>query len=353
MRQAPDASPHVLENPMKMESLQQTVSAAPLNEIRALRALQWLYQLAPLEHRLFPLLRPFIPRTGLIAVPFAGGHLLRPAAWVGAYTAGHLFDLERVFPECHLFQAVLARAKPGIVVDVGANLGVYTMLAAEISVAPVIAYEPSPFTACLLKRTLDMNGLTGVEVRQTACGDRPGRVRLQEGINSYVSRATEGDRREGLDFEQLCRHIGEESMAVDVDQVTLDEDLAAEREIALIKIDCEGFEHRILLGARTVLAEKRPTLFIELHPQLIGQVGGNTPTELCRFLQSLSYDVECWNFHTSRSAGPVRRIVGRYRVNPGHRYRDVDTMLADIPRTSAQQLYLVATPSADGRRAVN
>ncbi len=331
-------------------ALPELVRGAPIGNVKSIRSLRWLCRVVPLGHRLFPLLRPFVPEQGLVGVPFAGGRVLYPARWIGRYTLPHLFGLEQVVPEWRVFHSAVMASQPGAVVDVGANLGIYTLLIREVTSARVIAFEPSPLAFHVLQRMLDVNGLVGIEVRPKACGDKRDRVCMQEGINSYVGGAATPDERDFANFDRLCRQTREGFTSTDVEQVTLDDELGDEGAVALIKIDCEGFEHRILLGARRVLADKRPTLFIELHPELIVGIG-DTAEDVCGFLRDLSYDVECWNFQKTRHASRMARLLSRYRTGQGHRYRNVDDMLADLPRSRPQQVYLVATPAE--RRAAS
>jgi FkbM family methyltransferase len=326
-------------------TLRGLVESAPIADIRSIDALRWLCRLVPLQHRLFPLLRPSVPKRGLITVPFARGCVLYPAAWVGPYNASHLFALDQLFPERRLFEATLAAAPSGMVVDVGANIGVYALMTRGVTPARVVAYEPSPFAYHVLKRMLVVNGFADVEVRLKACGDTPGRACLQEGINSYIGGAFAARQDQAEDFEQLSRQTRDGFTPINAEQVTLDDELAGEKAVGLIKIDCEGYEHRILLGARRVLAEKKPTLFVELHPEMIRRVG-DTPEDVCGLLHDAGYSVECWSFQRARRMALVPRLLSRYRAGRGHRYRDVADMLADLPHSRPQQVYLVAVPAA-------
>jgi len=327
------------------EALERLVESASIAGIRSIDAMKWLCRVAPLQHRLFPVLRSCLPDHGLITVPFAGGSMLYPAAWVSPYNASHLFSLDQLFPERPLFEATLAAAPSGVVVDVGANLGAYVLMARTVTKASIIAYEPSPIAFQVLKRMLEVNRLRDVVLRLKACGDMPGRACLQEGINSYVGGVVANAApREFSDFDHLCRQARDGFVGVDAEQVTLDDELGGAGPIKLIKIDCEGFEHRILLGARRLLAEQRPTLFIELHPEMI-QRTGDTPEGLCNLLREATYTVECWNFQRTRGASRITRFLSRYLSGEGHRYRNVDDMLADIPHSRPQQVYLVATPA--------
>jgi FkbM family methyltransferase len=324
--------------------VQNLIRTAPIAEVKALKALRWLCYAVPLRHRLFPLLEPFVPEHGLVAVPFAGRTMLYPAAWVGEYTASHLFTPQEVFPEQALFQHALGQAGPGTVVDVGANVGAYLLLIRQVSDAPIVAYEPSPTAYQVAKRSIAINGLTRIELRPAACGHTASRTYLQESANSYIG---EGDGYQPCDVrdaDALLRHVRQQFTPIEVDQVTLDDDLVDRERIALVKIDCEGYEYRVLVGARRLLRERRPVLFIELHPAMIGSVG-DTPERLCALLVEHSYELACWNFQRGRPLSRVKRVMARYAQPRGHRYETVESMLADLPRSMPQQTYIVATPA--------
>ena len=324
------------------------VESAPIARIQAREALTWICRAVPLQHRLFPLLRTCLPDRGLIAIPFAGGRMLYPAAWVSAYNASLLFALNQLFPERELIERALAEATDGTIVDVGANVGAYVLLARSVSRARLIAYEPSPFAAHVLKRMIAVNHFSGIDVRLKACGDRAGRVCLQEGINSYIGGSGDTATADAGDFEALSRQTRDGFTSIEAEQVTLDEELAGEARVGLIKIDCEGFEYRVLLGARRVLAEKRPALFVELHPELIRRAG-DAPEDVCALLRDAHYAVECWNYQRTRHGAMVPRVLSRYRTSRGH-CSDMDDMLRDLPASRPQQVYLVATPEERQRR---
>ncbi len=83
--------------------------------------------------------------------------------------------------------------KPGMTfVDIGANKGVYTVLAARAG-ARVVAYEPDPYAFKITKRNIALNGVKdNVEIKNVAVSDRPGTAVLTvdfpgSGLNSIVA----------------------------------------------------------------------------------------------------------------------------------------------------------------------
>lgn len=124
--------------------------------------------------------------------------------------------------------------RPGdLFLDVGANIGVYSVYAAECG-AEVIAVEPVPHNAKRVRENLDLNGYAG-EVVQQALSDRPGSVRITADEDSYNHLVDEG--------------------GIEVTATTLDELLGNRSAVA--KIDVEGAEELVLAGARKALGEHR------------------------------------------------------------------------------------------------
>lgn len=150
------------------------------------------------------------------------------------------------------------RFLPGeTVVDLGAHIGAFACLAAR-RVGPsgrVIACEPAPDTAALLKENLARNGFTWAEVRETAVGETEGSVEL------YVA-----EKASDNPAANTLRPITGRR-PVKVRLTTLDK-LAAEAGLSRIdhlKIDIEGSELRALNGAARALAFTRRVL-LEVHP---------------------------------------------------------------------------------------
>jgi FkbM family methyltransferase len=121
-------------------------------------------------------------------------------------------------------------------VDVGANVGVYTILAAELGTS-VVAVEPNPEMLAWLDRNLELNGMKA-EVVASVFADRPGSVRFlaeREACKNSILLATDG------------------RPSVEVSASTYD-DVLGRRVAAGVKIDVEGAERLVLQGAENALA---------------------------------------------------------------------------------------------------
>jgi FkbM family methyltransferase len=122
----------------------------------------------------------------------------------------------------------------GLFVDVGANVGTYTIWAAELG-AEVIALEPADDTFSLLEENIALNGYQVSAVR-AAAGDHCGSAGFTLGLDAGNSLSSDGP--------------------VVTELVTVDS-LIGDRHVTGMKVDVEGFEIDVLRGAARALADRR------------------------------------------------------------------------------------------------
>jgi FkbM family methyltransferase len=238
----------------------------------------------------------------------------------------------------------------GVLVDVGANIGVYTLLLRSISLLPIIAYEPQPFLFKLLQWNIAYNGLPDVEARNVACGSRCGQLDFSIGINgAVVSEATKSKKNvsgaslAALNLEQGARITQAGDAVVSVPVTTLDEDLADVPSVVLLKIDCEGFEYEVLRGAANLIKQHRPWLVLEVHPTQLEEFGHSTEEILD--LVARDYELEFWYFQIGRHASKLARSLEKFRRPKAHRCANVSEMLAAAKSTPGPaQVYFIGRP---------
>lgn len=149
--------------------------------------------------------------------------------------------------------------KPGdLFVDVGANFGYYSMLALG-SGARVIAFEPTP-------QAFNEISKLKIDARQLAIGSAAGNATI------WITRSSVGTYN-----PSFCRYT-EEMDPLDVPVETLDNQLASEPEIAVLKLDIEGYELRAIRGATETLKRTR-AVFCEFNPRLL-EMAGTSNAEL-------------------------------------------------------------------------
>jgi len=157
----------------------------------------------------------------------------------------------------------LAAAKPGLFIDVGANLGWHALHAARhAAVECVVAFEPDAFNASLLERNLKANRIRNVIICTSALGAASGTGRLYRYKPSNLGRHSLA-RDHGLGFSAVP--LLELDRALEV--LRLDE-----RPIGVLKIDVEGYEPAVISGAARAL-QRTDTLILEYSPAL-SRAGG-------------------------------------------------------------------------------
>jgi FkbM family methyltransferase len=173
--------------------------------------------------------------------------------------------------EPYVARHVRAMLRPGdTFVDIGANVGYFTLLAASL-VGPegtVIAFEPSPDNCRLLRRSLAQNGLTNVRLVEKAVAEAAHAVSFSGGgadSNARILRAEEVQGRE--------EHFAH------VEALTLDEALQGQPRVDLIKMDIEGAEPRAWQGMQGVLRQHRPVIISEYAPELIRATSNCDPRQ--------------------------------------------------------------------------
>ncbi len=170
-----------------------------------------------------------------------------------------------------LFRSLL---KPGdVVVDCGANIGYYTLIAAK-AVGPagrVYAFEPEPTNFRFLQKNLSLNDYPCVTPVNKAVSDRNGTTQLY--ICEYDTGHHTINRFDGIEAYQKHRRQDGKT-AVDIETVRLDDFLAKEKAIDVMKVDVEGAEVLAFRGMDRLLRESpNLRLIVEFFPLLIRAMG--------------------------------------------------------------------------------
>lgn len=186
---------------------------------------------------------------------------------------------------------------PGdVLFDVGANIGVYTLYAAIVRGCHVYAFEPEAYNFALLNRNLYLNGLgmDQVVALPLALSDVEGFDALH--MSDMRIGGSCHSVHEEVSFD-LTPKKSKFSQACVVDYL---DRLVAEGVIAnpdAIKIDVDGFEHKVINGASEILTgESLRTLIIETNPFIPEHV------EMMRDLDELGYE-----FDVSQQSAAARK----------------------------------------------
>lgn len=175
-------------------------------------------------------------------------------------TKGHIEDIftELLFKGIHepmttkVFKQILKQGDA--VIDVGANIGYFTLLSSKLVGwrGIVHAFEPSPDNMDILIHNIKLNKLENIQLYQIAASNKTGRM-------TFYTSSTESARHSLI---QTKEHNG--STTVEVNK--LDDVLGSNFNVSLLKTDTEGNELAVLQGAeKIILNSKDIVLIVEIN----------------------------------------------------------------------------------------
>lgn len=215
------------------------------------------------------------------------------------------------YHELPLLMLMRAVLRPGdTFVDIGANLGLVTLLAAKL-VGPrglVHAYEPNPEVFARLERHVRASPYRNIALHQAALADREATLTL-----SVIGRNT-GSGTLGTPLPHLAPHVARTY------DVPVHRAVDASREWAspisparvIIKIDVEGAEHAILSSLTPYVRDVKPVIVTEINPPALA-MNGTDAVQVRRSLEVAG--CSGWMFDL-RNAGLRRFRAARLPLPP-------------------------------------
>jgi len=215
-----------------------------------------------------------------------------PAVVNGYFIYLHPYEVDTIFTrkildgklheefETECFKSFI---KPGMtVLDIGANVGYYTLIAAGMvgDSGKVVAFEPEPGNFKLLSKSVRKNKFKNIILCGKGLSNESGTGHL------YLCEDNLGDHRA---FDS-----GDDRRRIDIELVTVDEHLerlGIDRKVDLIKMDIQGFEYLALQGMRQVIQASAPLhLMIEFWPSGLKKAGAD-PEHLFQLLIESGFNV--------------------------------------------------------------
>lgn len=208
-----------------------------------------------------------------LTVPICGGPL--KGYRFGLFTSSRFLRGTYGDIECEVMDGIIK--KGGVVLDVGAHIGYFTLLASHMvgrdgnREGKVYAFEPLPLNLTYLKRHLSANRIDNVKVFSAAVG-------YEDSWQSF-------DLAGGSGRGSLSARDGDNRLRV---QVLRLDSLFEKGEISspnFVKMDIEGAEGEALKGAQKMLETCRPTILLSVHGQAVQE-------ESEAFLKNIGYQWE-------------------------------------------------------------
>jgi FkbM family methyltransferase len=180
-----------------------------------------------------------------------------------------------------------------VFLDVGANFGLFTVIAARLVGAKgrVHSFEPLQEAYQYLKKNVHLNSLENVAINAVAIGASASTAELYRFRDLPIGHTSLSPLGRSNWHSFTC------------DVVSLDVYVMKShvRRVSMIKIDVEGSEMNVLLGARRLLERDGPAVILEINPKT-APFFGYRPEELLNFLRDLEYTFLIYQPATHRLA---------------------------------------------------
>lgn len=225
--------------------------------------------------------------SGLSKIPFvrqAHNKLIKSLApqivEMGGFKMYHLGSL---YDDSDFFVKVLQKniRYGDLVLDVGANIGYYTMLMSKIvgDSGKVYAFEPEPKNFEILQKNIKINNIKNVIIEKFALSDKIGKSYLQISKDSGQHRLSDS----GLET-----------------QTTTIDNYFGNKKIDFIKMDAEGSEYNIFKGMK-----QRPNMITEFYYKLL-----DSPEQ---FLNDLQEDYELFDVRDDLKPVIKQEVILKYK----------------------------------------
>lgn len=191
--------------------------------------------------------------------------------------------------EPHVTKIFKQYLKPGMsVLDIGANIGYFSMLAASLvgKAGQVVAMEPNMENCKLHQASKNLNEFNQISIMQVAAGKSTGLLTL----NSSYSNGTTSTVSNNIDLLMKSKTVP---------ALKIDDQRVFDSGIDFIKIDVEGAEYNALVGAERLIRKFKPIIVSEFSPNLMPGISGVSGDVYLKYLISLGYDISVINLDGS------------------------------------------------------
>ncbi|MEJ8819336.1 FkbM family methyltransferase [Lacibacter sp. H407] len=206
---------------------------------KGLKYFEWLLGKLSLEKELFVKKLP----NGMLIEVSANDHIEKYLFWYGSYEKKEVATMQTLL------------GVDSVVVDIGANIGYFSLMAAKKATAGhIYSFEPATKNLEKLKRNISLNRITNIYPIQAAINNVSGKTTF------YIS-TDENSGMSGLRITENFSGQSETVKCITLDEAVLEYNLP---KIDLIKIDVEGSEINVLQGMTKTRTDQKPIVLIEV-----------------------------------------------------------------------------------------
>ncbi len=206
--------------------------------------------------------------------------------FLGAYESAELNLLKRHLSEDSVF------------VDIGANFGLYSLVASQkiTNSGKIICFEPFPKNYAALKKNISLNSKSYIISENIALGDKKDELSLYYQPN---------EKNLGM----VSANFMENSKTIEVDVMSFDEYVNENGvdKIDFIKIDVEGFENQVITGMKKTLELFSPMILIEIFDEGIIKSNHNNAHDYLTHIGYSKYFIDDFGNLTSENTNANRK----------------------------------------------
>lgn len=207
------------------------------------------------------------------------------------YTRDIVFGrVKELMEQAAMFRFLIRDERP-VIFDVGANIGMVSLLLSRVEGAVVYAFEPAQAAFSCLRRNIEQNHLSNVHAINMGLSDREGELFLGLPSADQHPRYRRRNLKTGLlsvhaDPEsEVARRWGETARFTTLDAFCARNGI---ERVHYLKIDVEGHESKVLEGGRGMLRKARPVCQIELNTATM-HIAGTDSGQVFGALSELGY----------------------------------------------------------------
>jgi FkbM family methyltransferase len=156
--------------------------------------------------------------------------------------------------------------------DIGALHGIFSFVFTNGNLKKSIAVDPSPIAFPILEKNVNLNS-NDIECVQIALSNSKSKIRMKYNWQHLEATLAESDDDLLIESEKMDEFLAKKSFQPD-----------------LIKVDVEGYEFFVLKGGENYLSKFRPTIFLELHHEMLRNLNLSS-SDVISFLTSLNYTI--------------------------------------------------------------
>lgn len=240
-------------------------------------------------------LRAFPPKSVELNINGAQFSLINPGNY---YLTDHLMLNPGVWEKNELLLFSILARYADVIFDVGANIGVYSVLAAKANNASqVYAFEPYSTNYQKILKNIENNSCSNIVPLMLALGDEKKMLSFNVPKNTELSTSVASVNAV---FTEAWNEFQGETQEIQVEQTTVDNFVRTKniQRVDLIKMDVEYYEMNVLRGGIETIKNFKPAILCEISiydvlithfPQLKGQIDSTLCEQIQNFCESIGY----------------------------------------------------------------